>query len=409
VPGYFFNLLLLSIVGMSLAADRKARLTARSSSWVFAILFGFALLTAFILHRFHPLADFLAVVPVTIAYAFFLRSSGLTPAELLSQLKWLYSFHVAFIVFELLLFSLDARSVLETLSGGRYRELSFHLLSKLILNIGNGMPNSLLLQAQAASHLVGSAYVLFYLASDAARSRGNVAILAALFVLFLLVMTNMSMLVFFIAAVAVWVIRASVRTKFSALLVIVAFMAIFSDRILPVVLYRFYDGSTLDPYLLDYYLWYFTVPITNLADARPLELLFGHGMDTDMLESGEIGVVTMAFIGGVYVIGLMFAWFAGIAIAGFRSYRKFRNARDPQTAAWTSLLFVNLVLCAAWALSTGHYMIAIIPGGMHLFAFGLAIVIVAHNRLRKSQPARPRKVAYATPLPQPYGELSGPG
>ncbi len=403
-PVYVFNLVLIGIVGISLALNEKLQFRAYLWSWVFAALFCFGILMMFILHRLHPLVDFLVIVPVTLAYTFFLRNSALTSGELLRQVKWLYSFHILFIVFELLMFYFDARSIFHILSGDRYREFPFHLLSTIVLNMGNGAPNSFLLQTQAASHLVGCAFLLFYLASYDKRNGIDLTILFLLFLLFLLLITNMSLLVFVILAAAVWMIKATPKTKILASLSLISAGYIFFDEFARIILYRVYSEGSLNQRLFEEYLWYFTVPITNVLDAHPLQLVFGHGPDKDALESGELGFATMAFIGGVYPIGLLFIWLAAILIAGLIWYRRTRNTRDSTVAGWRSLLFINIVLCSAWAMSTGHYLIVLISGGMHLFAFSLAIVITAIGRLQKLRQVRHQEDLLA-PLRHGYREL----
>ncbi|HYH41932.1 MAG TPA: hypothetical protein VD867_08110, partial [Burkholderiales bacterium] len=307
-------------------------------------------------------------------------------------------------VLELLLFFLGSRGILDTLSGGMYRELSFHLLSRLVLGIGPGMPNSLLLQTQAASHLVVCAFLLFYMINKGSRGRANVAILAVLFLLFLLVITNMSLLIFFLVAAGVWAIRATLKKRIWAILAIGVITAVFYDQILLVFLYRVSTDGAIDPDLLNYYLYFFTIPIVNLADAGGMQFFFGHGMDTVELESGEIGAVTIAFVGGVYVVVLLFAWLGCILLEAFGSYRRFFKSPDPVTQSWISLLFVNLVLCTAWALSTGHYMIILIPGGTHLFAFSLAIVIGINHHLKMLRKTPARSALPVLPRERPAGE-----
>lgn len=399
VPGYVFNLALMCIVGIALVLSPKRQLRANWAAWLFAVAFGFAVFMLFILHRIHPLADFLVVVPVTLTYAILLRSSAVTSGELLRQLKWLYAFHISFIVFELLMFYFDSGHIFQSLSGHRYRELTFYLLRF----IGTGAPNSLLLQTQAASHLVGSAFFLFYLASYGKRGLVNVATLLLLFLLFVLLITNMSLLIFVLLALAVWMIKTNLKSRISVLLILMSVTYILFDEILSIVLYRVYGGNQD---LFDDYLWRFTVPISNILNAPPLQLLFGHGIDTEALESGELGFATMAFVGGVYVIVLLFVWLSRILIVGFMRYQRLKNDRDPIVAAWRSLLFLNIILCAAWAMSTAHYMIILIPGGMHLFAFSLAIVITANGRLRKLRPRRAWQELPAKQFQHPYKTLS---
>ena len=384
VPGYCFDLVLIGLAGIALAVNQSNSLRMRLSSWAFLISFYSGCFMLFILHRIHPLSDFLVVVPVTLAYALFLSNPSVSSRELLRQLKWLYAFHVCFIIFELFMHYFGLGFVFQVLSGDRYRELAFHFLARIVPDIAYGLaPNSFLLQTQAASHLVASAFALLYLTSAGKRGRADVLVLFGLFLLFLVQITNTSLVVFALLAFAVWMLRASMTVRVSVLIIMLSVGWIFLDVVLAMVFYRVYDGGSIDQTLLDGYWWLFTVPITNLLDAQPLHLLFGHGMDRDALESGEVGLATLVFIGGVYLIGVLLIWLASVLIAGFMSYQRWRNARDADVAAWCSLLFASIVLSAAWAMSTAHYLIIIIPGGMHLFAFGLAIVITATARLRK--------------------------
>lgn len=401
VPGYIFNFMVLGLVGLWLAVNPTPRLRARLTSWMFSICFCFALVMALILHRIHPLTDFLVIAPITVAYTLILRSSPLTSADLLRQLRWLYSFHIAFIVFELVMFYFDSRFIFDILSGGRYRELPFQILGQIDSNIVTGGPNSLLLQAQAASQLVGCAILLSYLARDK-NGRNNPYILILLLVLFLPVITNTSLLVFLILGVLAWLIKTNVNyTKIAVVLLTVLLGLIFFDQLVSVLFYRIAQGTAVD----DKYVWYFTAPLSNLSSAELFQLLFGHGKDpATPLESGELGFITVAFIVGVFMIGLIFIWVASLLAAGFIHYKKVGQTFDLKIHDWRALLLLNIFLCAAWVMSTAHYTVITIPGGTHLFAFSLAIVIVATDRIRK--PYRHQTGKAVGTNQWPYGKLS---
>jgi len=387
VPAYFFDLALICFAGIALALDRKLHLRISLPSWVFTLCFCLCLVVLFILHRMHFLISFLVVVPVTLAYVIFLTHSSVNPGELLRQLKWVYLFHVGFIIIELLLFYFDLRYVLSALSGDRYRDIYFALLVRIDPRFGNFAPNSMLLQGQAAGHLVMAAFLLFYLASGGKPGRSNFLVLTLLFLLFFVVTSNTSLVILIILFAAIWMIRANLYVKVLTMLLLPLIAYLFLDAFLPTIFYQFYEGGALAQ-SFDLYWWLLTIPFVNLLDAQPMQFFFGHGSDREALESGELGFATVAYIGGVYVVGLLFIWLSSILIAGFMRYQRFRNARELNVAAWSSLLFVNIILCAAWALSSAHYLIVLIPGGMHLFAFSLAIVITANSRLRRSSHGR---------------------
>ena len=402
VPGYIFNLMVLGLVGLWLAVTPTPSLRARLTSWTFSVCFCFALVMALILHGIHPLTDFLVIVPITVAYTLILRSSPLTSADLLRQLRWLYSFHIAFIVFELVMFYLDSRIIFDILSGGRYRELPFQLLSTIDSRLATGGPNSLLLQAQAASQLVVCAILLFYLAPVAKNGRNNPFILVLLLVLFLLVITNTSLLVFLTLGLVAWLIKTNVNyTKIAVVLIAALLGLVFFDQLVSILLYRISQGTAAD----DNYVWYFTAPLSNLSSAELFQLLFGHGKDPAApLESGELGFITVAFIVGVFMIGLIFSWVASLLAAGFIHYKKMAQTCDPTIPDWRALLLLNIFLSAAWVMSTAHYTVITIPGGTHLFAFSLAIVIVATDRIRK--PYRHQTGKAVGTNQWPYGKLS---
>jgi len=220
--------------------------------------------------------------------------------------------------------------------------------------------------------------LLAYLASAGRRRVRDWFVLIGLFLLFLLLITNTSLLILVVLAFALWVFRASWSARVVGLMLALLAAWILQDQLLSIVLYRVQEQQ-----LLDLYIWYFTVAFSNVWDAQLLQFLFGHGVDRDALESGELGFVTVAFIGGVYVVGLLSIWLLSVLVRGLLSYRRNRNSADPSAAAWSSLLFVCVVLSAAWIMSTAHYLILLIPGGLHLFAFGLAIVIRANTELAK--------------------------
>lgn len=381
VPGYLFDLVLIGLTGISLAVSRGTAVRMRLLSWVFLILFASTCFMSFILHRIHPLSDVLVVVPVTLAYVHFLGSPSVDPDSLLRQLRGLYAFHVGFIVVELILNVLDLRFVLHALSGDRYREFPFHLLGKVVLSADNAAPNSFLLQGQAASHLVASMFALVYLSANGHPGRGRGVLLLGLLVLFLLVISNTTFLIFALLAAAIWAIRATPATLLLTSIISVSIAWLFWDVLLAVVFYRVYDGTSIDYEFLDVYLHLFTVPFANILDARPMQLLFGHGGDRAALESGEVGFVTYVFIFGAYAVGLMFLWLAFELVAGFARYLRNKGSNDVIVSKWNSLLFVGIVLSAGWAMSTVHYLIVLIPGGMHLFAFGLAVVVTSGARL----------------------------
>ena len=201
--------------------------------------------------------------------------------------------------------------------------------------------------------------------------------------------------------------RTNLPTRLLAIFLMLPIAYLFLDEISSTILYQAYGSTSLGGNVFDLYLWLFTVPFSNIADAQPLQLFFGHGSDREALESGELGFATVAYIGGVYLVGLLFIWGMSILGAGLVRYQRSKNARDPIIAAWSSLLFVNIILCAAWILSAAHYLIVLIPGGLHLFAFGLAIVITANARLRKLWRRRAREEIPAGRRVQgPYGDLS---
>jgi hypothetical protein len=388
VPGYVFDLMLISVAGISLALNPNLSFRLRPSSWLYSVCFGFGLGALFILHQMHFLNAFLVVVPVTFAYVLFLGDRSVTPGELRRQLTWLYAFHLLFIGVELLMYFLDLQSVFRMIAGDRYRELPFHLLGRLALDIGNGAPNSLLLQAQAASHLVVCALLFAYLASAGKRGVRDWLVLIGLLLLFLLLITNTSLLILVVLAFALWVVRSSWSARVVGLMLALLAAWILQDQLLSIVLYRVQEQQ-----LLDLYIWYFTVAFSNVWDAQLMQFLFGHGVDRDALESGELGFVTVAFIGGVYVVGLLSIWLLSILGRGLLTYRRNRNSADPDAAAWSALLFVGVVLSVAWIMSTAHYLILLIPGGLHLFAFGLAIVIRASTELAKRRVRVARKIA----------------
>ncbi len=91
------------------------------------------------------------------------------------------------------------------------------------------------------------------------------------------------------------------------------------------------------------------------------------------------------FSHGLFLVSLLVIAVSVLLGTGVIYYRKLRCNHHSEVNAWNTALIFNVIASLAWVLSMAHYTIAVQPGGRHLFAFNLAIVITAVSRLRKGR------------------------
>jgi len=398
---HVFNYVILAIAVIGLLRSPEHALKAHMSTYALFAPVVIYCLTAFLLYRIHPLSSVTAVVLLAAAYFGFLNSHSIAPRELFRQLRFIYFFHVSVIALELLVIYSGNGEMLQSLMGDSYRILYADVMRAMGINEFFG-PNSLLLGPQSAGHLVMAAFLLVYLSSGKQLPAPRPVLLAILMLVFLLSINNTSLVILALLLLAILLFRSRRSLIAFVFMQPVLWMTAytFREEIAQLLFYKFYYISgDFDPEMLRDYLTIFSSPIEAIREFSPARLLLGFGKsDEDAnISDGDFGLGMLVVAHGLPLVALLLAWVSFIWIKGLMYVRKFEKSADPTRAEWASLLFVSIILSAAWVLSSAHYLVALKPGGMHLFAFSLAIAMTAMARLRIPRTKRVPPMARTLP------------
>lgn len=384
-----FNATPILLSATLLLISPNTRLRFRKSTYLFFLLWGFYYF--FILMEGKQVASIglLSLVLLTCSFAVLLDTPSVTAGKLLRQLTSIYALHVIFIICELLTIYFGYRDIFVNLSNDRYKSNSIGFSRQIGLELDYGA-SSLLLQSQAAGHLVMSAFLFVYLALPRSNKLRSWCLLVFLFALFLLVITYTTFVIFAILLCVIWLAHNRLNYKSIAFIVTLASLAVFfSDYLISILFYKFSSGpGAFDRAFYEFHLRLWMEPLEKFRQLGSLEQLFGAGRvlaEISILESGDFGIGVLLFSSGLYLVILLMVTASVLLVTGSVYYQRYRYSHYSEVNAWVPVLMFNVIASLAWVLSMSHYTIAVQEGGLHLFAFNLAIVITAVSRLRKGR------------------------
>jgi hypothetical protein len=352
----------------------------------------------FFLHHVNPFAlSFLSLIYFSIFLVILLKD---TPVEKVYKiLFWGYATHVIYIFFESILIYIGHTGLLDTISGGMFRQDYNQFNFYFKQNIVNNTAQSLLFMPQAAGSFLLFLFYLIFFHPTIKRSYKIVvqSIILAVFIVFAMNSTAVVIVAFafvfhYLSSMSVG--RIKIRFNFSLLMKISAFIlsiCLLQFALHILVLKNTYhthmSANELQETAKSIYLNAFYI----YKEQSFLDKVFGIGFDKRavLLEFGDCAFGNGLLAFGAISIIMLPLFVAYMSAVLFRSLRMvnvgFRRAQisEKQASLMRYLLVSNYALFLGWLMSTAHYPVLFIDSGFMLASFSVVLVLLIFFNLKR--------------------------
>jgi hypothetical protein len=245
--------------------------------------------------------------------------------------------------------------------------------------------NGLLLGSQSAGQVMVCAFIIgvqWYKYSWINGFKGFLTTAITL-VAFLIAVNMTSVLILVIICFAmIYIIPISnIRNVVIKILVPLG-LVILSPVVMPIVFYRIEDYNRDT----NIYLEAFGSPIDLLTQMNKIELLFGIGSVQQSVEFSDFGFAMLTIHVGIVLMMLCIITFISV-LSKFYKISKAITARklpiNNDEKRWLWLGTVNALISTVFAVSLVHYTPAVELGGLQMFAFSIALLIISSKELNR--------------------------
>ncbi|MBF0231405.1 MAG: hypothetical protein HQK65_00005 [Desulfamplus sp.] len=315
------------------------------------------------------LVIFFYLVPITLSFFLMFTCGNPQPTKMMEFQKSIYLVHIAFVFFEIVLLSLGYGDTLEAIIGSRYRR---DLGGKLrdLTGMPHG-PNSLLLSAQGASHILVMGIVLFLCTESVTKK--NIIFVLFLFILFLFSITLAETLILLILLSFWYLWKVPDKYKKLKLLFFISLNLIFAYDL---VFWRFYDAGVFNKEFFQLYVEYFMAPVIHLWEIDTIQLVLGMKdsffVNSDHNIHADFGYGMLFLKQGMIIIMLLFLFYVFFFLKSKKLVLVDVQHKTRFYLCMRKLLLSNLLLSIGWLLTPVHYSLIFFDGGMQLFSLHLA-------------------------------------
>jgi len=318
------------------------------------------------------------------------QNDGIQTQQLIRQISIIYAIHVVFILFELTFRLLGFTDLLVSIAGNATEVTKYKMYNKAVFlkYIGfrdmTGL-NGLLLGSQSASQLSLFSVIWFApfyghnpLYTFNKRSYLWFLLSVATFLVSITMTSSILMALFLL--LFIYIIPLSnlkiLRHKIVFLLAVIMFNALLIQMI-------FFNIGEYSHFLT--YWEAFVASIIAYMALSPLQQFFGFGRRAvDLVSSSDFGIGMLLLQVGALLVGLSIVSLITIFMSANRHVARLKK-NSFHRIPWTWLATVNSLLALGWGASLIHYTPAVELGGRELFAFHLAVCLLAIRNMRRHE------------------------
>jgi hypothetical protein len=330
-----------------------------------------------------------AVILLSIIFFQILDDDKIKLERLVKQVSVIYSLHVLFIFFEIIVKILGYEYLINELIGIKDSVTVMHykdynsagLLRYLGFDFGGA--NGLLLGSQSAS-IVTLFSILWFANLFKINIFSGLKINNKLFFILSLFLYpfDASMTSNFIFMILMFLLifvfnnsRLCNKTTWSALFFI---LTIFGGIIFDLITFRIKTEADVAEYTHT-----FSFLVIDYLSLDWLSQLFGSGRGSmsGVSHSGDFGIAHILYEAGFVLVALGSGALLFIFVRVIRLLKRSKYSRFTKNP-WFSFMSINIILSLGWFISLGHYTPAIELGGRHIFAFHVALTLISIKKVR---------------------------
>ena len=324
------------------------------------------------------------------------KNNGISTIDLTRQIFIIYALHVIFILFELCFRLTGFTDVIVSLVGNATEVNKYKMYNKAVFLQAIGFTDmtglgGLLLGSQSASQVSLFAIFIFapfYRANFFHKNYKTtyfwfIASIIAFLVSITMTASLIALILFFL--LVFYLPNSKLRNVTFQL----ALISILVMLYIPISKLLFFNIKNQLDYLIYYESFYRS--IDAFSNLNPIDQFFGLGKYADdvlSVKMGALGTISDFGIGallnqaGILLMGVAVFLLIKIFIQVQRSVARLMKLSFNRTP-WIWLATVNSLLTLGWGLSLIHYTPAVELGGRELFAFHLAVCLLAVKNMRQ--------------------------